>query len=169
MSLDHMAMLWEHIQKQHISLTADGGTKLTRSRPCFVTRSFLAHPANKSKKATKRTTFHGAVRRRCHNPKVTNDAIHPETQRTTRPTPPPRRSDRKVKDTASRLCSVSDPLRRDAHQVHLPAAQRVLAAHHASEQRGRSLQFPRYRHGASNYHAGAIQRPRQRMRACPMK
>lgn len=49
--------------------------------------------------------------------------------------------------------SVSDSLQRDANQVHLPATQRLLAAHHASEQRGRSLQFPRYRHGVGNYHA----------------
>lgn len=48
--------------------------------------------------------------------------------------------------------SVSDPLQRDANQVHLPATQRLLAAHHASEQRGRSLQLPRYRHEATNYH-----------------
>lgn len=48
--------------------------------------------------------------------------------------------------------SVSDPLQRDANQVHLPATQRLLAAHHASEQRGRSLQLPRYRHEAANYH-----------------
>lgn len=41
--------------------------------------------------------------------------------------------------------SVSDPLERDANHVHLAAAQRLLAAHHASEQRGRPLQFPRYR------------------------
>lgn len=48
--------------------------------------------------------------------------------------------------------SVSDPLQRDANQVHLPATQRLLAAHHASEQRGRSLQLPRYRHEVTNYH-----------------
>ena len=67
------------------------------------------------------------------------------------PIRPPRRTDKKW--MTLRVVSVSDPLRRDANQVHLPAAQRLLAAHHASEQRGRSLQFPRYRHGASNYHA----------------
>lgn len=51
----------------------------------------------------------------------------------------------------SSVC-VSDPLQRDANQVYLPATQRLLAAHHASEQRGRSLQLPRYRHGVTNYH-----------------
>ncbi|XP_075906591.1 docking protein 6 isoform X2 [Nelusetta ayraudi] len=38
---------------------------------------------------------------------------------------------------------LSDPLQGDAHQVHLAATQRLLAAHHAPEQRGRSLQLPR--------------------------
>ena len=52
--------------------------------------------------------------------------------------------------------SVSDPPQRDANQVHLPATQRLLAAHHASEQRGRSLQFPRYRHEVANYHAHGV-------------
>ncbi len=54
--------------------------------------------------------------------------------------------------------SVADPLQRDANQVHLPATQRLLAAHHASEQRGRSLQLPRYGHEITNYHTrcGAI-------------
>lgn len=60
----------------------------------------------------------------------------------------------KVRDTISFfLClCVSDPLQRDANQVYLAATQRLLAAHHASEQRGRSLQLPRYRHGVPNYH-----------------
>lgn len=52
--------------------------------------------------------------------------------------------------------SVSDPLQRDANQVHLPATQRLLAAHHASEQRGRSLQLPRYRHAVTNYHVCGV-------------
>lgn len=49
-----------------------------------------------------------------------------------------------VRDTVKSCLSVPDPLQRDANQVHLPATQRLLAAHHASEQRGRSLQLPRY-------------------------
>lgn len=60
-----------------------------------------------------------------------------------------------VKHTGSFLSLVSDPLQRDTNQVHLPATQRLLAAHHASEQRGRSLQLPRYRHGLTNYHTHA--------------
>lgn len=62
------------------------------------------------------------------------------------------RSDRKWATLWAFFCLVSDPLQRDAHQVHLPATQRLLAAHHASEQRGRSLQLPRYGHEVTNYH-----------------
>lgn len=60
-------------------------------------------------------------------------------------------SDRKWK-TLEVFSLVSDPLQRDTNQVHLAATQRLLAAHHASEQRGRSLQLPRYRPGLTNYH-----------------
>lgn len=49
-----------------------------------------------------------------------------------------------VRDTVKPCLSVPDSLQRDANQVHLPATQCLLAAHHASEQRGRSLQLPRY-------------------------
>lgn len=40
--------------------------------------------------------------------------------------------------------SVTDPLQRDANKVHFAATQCLLAAHHTSEQHGRSLQLPRY-------------------------
>lgn len=79
-------------------------------------------------------------------------AIQPDNQGATRRFPRRGGVTKSERHCESSL-SVSDPLQRDANQVHLPAAQRILAAHHASEQRGRSLQFPRYRHGASNHHA----------------
>lgn len=49
------------------------------------------------------------------------------------------------------ILSVSDPLQRDDNQVHLPAAQCLLAAHHASNQCGGSVQLPRYNREPTNY------------------
>lgn len=50
----------------------------------------------------------------------------------------------------------SDPLQRDINQVHLPATQRLLAAYHTPEQRGRSLQLPRYRFEVANYYTRSV-------------
>lgn len=126
----------------------------------LLTCSFHVHTANKSKK-NRQTTFSPAMSH-CHNPKCSfthqPSANMPFNQKSTiQHTNSPAIPCRQEMTESERHCesslSVSDPLQRDANQVHLPATQRLLAAHHASEQRGRSLQFPRYSHGVNNYHA----------------
>lgn len=126
-------------------------------------------------------TPHQPVARRHHNP--ISPLSHPPNSRSERKRaiqagnapslftnipraipPPPTvsewlRSDRKWATLWAFFCLISDPLQRDAHQVHLPATQRILAAHHASEQRGRSLQLPRYGHEVTNYHTHMLLLP----------
>lgn len=123
----------------------------------LLTCSFHLHTANKSKK-NRQTTFSPAMSH-CHNPKCSFIPSarpfnqKPTIQHTHSPAIPRHQGVGESEGHCESSLSVSDPLQRDANQVHLPATQRLLAAHHASEQRGRSLQFPRYSHRVSNYHA----------------
>lgn len=164
MSLDHMAMLldptiWEHFQMRHLTLSSINHTDShTQKNTCRMGET--KENAVKLHRNPKWILISPAKQpfrvETCHSTLDMNALClltYPEQS------PPLWVTDwewQEVRDTVSFLLSVSDPPQRDANQVHLPATQRLLAAHHASEQRGRSLQLPRCRHEVSNYHTHGV-------------
>ena len=63
MSVDHLAMIWEHIQMQHMSSTADGGTKLTVCTCGYIYIYILIPNGKHATEAESHRTTHRFARR----------------------------------------------------------------------------------------------------------
>lgn len=173
MSLDHMALLldptiWEHFQIQHLPSALIHHSGLQNGWNSIFTTDTENKNKNTSSNDTTSSWFQMNPYLTCQTAIQSGNmqfnriylyyagSLFTEVHRAISPVV----SEWLRMTESERHCklslSVSDPLQRHANQVHLPATQRLLAAHHTSEQRGRSLQLPRYRHEITNYHMHSV-------------